>query len=71
MTLSPPRWIRSATSNAVAHVLVEGSIAPKDPRQTHQFPRVAPGELESAGDPNGGGGLNGMGPMLRGDRRAR
>lgn len=31
VTLSPPRWFE-ATGNSVAHALVEGAIAPKDPK---------------------------------------
>lgn len=68
VTLSPPRWIE-ATSNAVAHVLVEGSIAPKDPQgKPINFRVLLPASWSRRAIQMGGGGLNGMVPMLRGDR---
>jgi hypothetical protein len=68
VTLSPPRWVE-ATGNAVAHALVEGSIAPKDPQgKPINFRVLLPASWSRRAIQVGGGGMNGMVPMLRGER---
>ena len=68
VTLSPPRWVE-ATANSVAHALVDGSIAPKDPNgKPINFRVLLPASWSRRAIQMGGGGMNGMVPMLRGDR---
>ncbi len=68
VTLFPPRWIQ-ATESAVAHALVEGSIAPKDPNgKPINFRVLLPATWSRRAIQMGGGGMNGMVPMLRGER---
>ena len=68
VTLSPPRWVE-ATGNAVAYALVEGSIAPKDPQgKPINFRVLLPASWSHRAIQVGGGGMNGMVPMLRGER---
>lgn len=67
VTLSPPRWIE-ATGNAVAHVLIDGAIAPKDPNgKPINFRVLLPASWSRRAIQVGGGGMNGMVPMLRGE----
>jgi feruloyl esterase len=68
VTLSPPRWVE-ATADSVAHVLVEGSIAPVDPKaKPIQFRVLLPVRWSRRAIQMGGGGLNGMVPWMRGER---
>jgi len=68
VTLSPPRWVE-ATGNSVAHAIVEGSIAPKDPKgKPINFRVLLPAAWSRKSIQIGGGGMNGMVPMLRGER---
>ncbi|HHY86698.1 MAG TPA: tannase/feruloyl esterase family alpha/beta hydrolase [Verrucomicrobia bacterium] len=68
VTLSPPRWIE-ATGNAVAHAIIDGSIAPKDPNgKPINFRVLLPARWSRRAIQVGGGGMNGMVPMLRGER---
>ena len=68
VTLSVPRWVE-ATENSVAHALVEGSIAPKDPSgKPIKFRVLLPARWSHRATQVGGGGMNGMVPMLRGER---
>jgi Tannase and feruloyl esterase len=68
VTLSPPRWVE-ATGNSVAHALVDGSIAPKDPNaKPINFRVLLPARWSRRAIQMGGGGMNGMVPMLRGER---
>jgi len=68
VTLSPSRWVE-ATANSVAHALVEGSIAPQDPKgKPINFRVLLPASWSRRSIQMGGGGLNGMVPMLRGER---
>jgi pimeloyl-ACP methyl ester carboxylesterase len=67
VTLSLPRWVE-ATDNAVAHALVEGSIAPKGPQgKPINFRVLLPASWSRRAIQMGGGGMNGMVPMLRGE----
>jgi Tannase and feruloyl esterase len=68
VTLSPARWVE-ATGNSVAHVLVEGVIAPKDPTgKPINFRVLLPASWSRQAIQVGGGGMNGMVPMFRGER---
>ena len=68
VTLSPPRWVE-ATANSVAYALVEGAIAPKDPKgKPINFRVLLPASWSRRAIQMGGGGMNGMVPMLRGER---
>ena len=68
VTLSAPRWVE-ATENSVAHALVDGSIAPKDPSgKPIKFRVLLPARWSHRAIQVGGGGMNGMVPMLRGER---
>ena len=68
VTLSPPRWVE-ATANSVAYATVDGSIAPKDPKgKPINFRVLLPASWSRRAIQMGGGGMNGMVPMLRSDR---
>ncbi len=68
VTLSPPRWVE-ATGNSVAHALVEGSIAPRDPKgKPINFRVLLPASWSRRAIQMGGGGFNGFVPMLRGEQ---
>jgi feruloyl esterase len=68
VALSPPRWIE-ATANSVAHALVDGSIAPKDPNgKPINFRVLLPASWSRRAIQVGGGAMNGMVPLLRGER---
>jgi feruloyl esterase len=68
VTLSPPRWVE-ATGNAVAYALVDGSIAPKDPKgKPINFRVLLPASWSRRAIQMGGYGINGVVPMLRGER---
>ncbi len=68
VTLAPPRWFE-ATENSVAYALVEGAIAPKDPKgKPINFRVLLPASWSQRAVQIGGGGMNGMVPMLRGER---
>jgi hypothetical protein len=68
VTLSPPRWVE-ATDSAVAYALVDGSIAPKDPKGKPINIRVLlPASWSRRAIQMGGGGINGFVPMMRGER---
>jgi pimeloyl-ACP methyl ester carboxylesterase len=68
VTLSAPRWVE-ATGNTVAHALVDGSIVPKDPKgKPINFRVLLPANWSRRAIQMGGGGMNGMVPMLRGER---
>lgn len=68
VTLSPPRWVE-ATQNSVAHALIEGAIAPKEPKgKPINFRVLLPARWSRRSIQVGGGGMNGMVPMLRGER---
>jgi feruloyl esterase len=67
VTLSPPRWVE-ATGNSVAHVLVDGVIAPKDPAaKPINFRVLLPAKWSRRAIQMGGGGFNGIVPMMRGE----
>ncbi len=67
-TLSPPRWIE-ATTNSVAHAVVDGSIASKDPKgKPIKFRVLLPARWSRRAIQVGGPGINGFVPMLRGER---
>jgi feruloyl esterase len=68
VTLAPPRWFE-ATENSVAYALVEGAIAPKDPKgKPINFRVLLPASWSRRAVHMGGGGMNGMVPVLRGER---
>ena len=68
VTLSPPRWF-AATSNAVAYATVDGAIAPKDPQAKPILFRVLlPASWSRRAIQLGGGGFNGVIPMMHGER---
>ncbi|HEY5040949.1 MAG TPA: tannase/feruloyl esterase family alpha/beta hydrolase [Verrucomicrobiae bacterium] len=68
VTLSPPRWVE-ATGNSVAYATVDGSIAPKDPKgKPINFRVLLPASWSRRAIQMGGGGMDGMVPMLRGER---
>jgi feruloyl esterase len=68
VTLSPPRWVEAA-ANSVAYATVDGSIAPKDPKgKPINFRVLLPASWSRRAIQMGGGGMNGMVPMLRGER---
>jgi hypothetical protein len=68
VTLSPPRWF-DATPSSVAYAMVDGSIAPKDPKgKPINFRVLLPAGWSRRAIQMGGGGMNGMVPMLRGER---
>ena len=68
VTLSPPRWF-NATPNSVAYATVDGSIAPVDPKgKPINFRVLLPASWSRRAIQMGGGGMDGMVPMLRGDR---
>jgi feruloyl esterase len=68
ITLSPPRWVK-ATANSVAYATVEGSIAPKDPKgKPINFRVLLPASWSRRAIQLGGGGINGVIPMMRGER---
>src|SRR5436190_58649 len=68
VTLSAPRWVE-ATANSVAYALVEGFIASKDPKgKPINFRVLLPASWSRRAIQMGGGGMNGMVPMLRGER---
>ncbi|MCY2954436.1 MAG: tannase/feruloyl esterase family alpha/beta hydrolase [Planctomycetota bacterium] len=68
VTLAPPRWF-AATQNSVAYALVDGAIAPKDPKgKSINFRVLLPASWSRRAVQMGGGGMNGMVPMLRGER---
>jgi feruloyl esterase len=68
VTLSPPRWVE-ATGNSVAYALVDGAIAPKDPKgRPINFRVLLPAQWSRRAIQVGGGGLNGFVPMLRGEQ---
>ncbi len=68
VTLSAPRWVE-ATGNSVAHALIEGAIAPKDPNgKPINFRALLAASWSRRAIQVRGGGMNGMVPMLRGER---
>jgi pimeloyl-ACP methyl ester carboxylesterase len=68
VTLSPPRWVEAA-ANSVAYATVDGSIAPKDPKgKPINFRVLLPASWSRRAIQMGGGGMNGMVPLLRGER---
>jgi feruloyl esterase len=68
VTLSPPRWVE-ATETSVAHALVEGAIAPKDPKgKPINFRVLLPASWSRRAMQVGGAGINGVVPMMRGER---
>src|ERR1051325_8209794 len=68
VTLLPARWVE-ATESSVAHVLVDGVIAPKDPNgKPINFRVLLPASWSRRAIQVGGGGMNGMVPMLRGEQ---
>jgi len=68
VSLSPPRWIE-ATTNSVAHAVVDGSIAPKDPKgYPIKFRVLLPVRWSRRAIQVGGAGINGFVPMFRGER---
>jgi pimeloyl-ACP methyl ester carboxylesterase len=68
VTLSPPRWVE-ATDSAVAYALVDGAIAPKDPKgKPINFRVLLPAGWSRRAVQMGGGGINGFVPMMRGER---
>jgi hypothetical protein len=68
VTLSPPRWF-DAAGNSVAYALVEGAIAPKDPKgKPINFCVLLPASWSRRAIQMRGGGLNGIVPMMRGER---
>ncbi len=68
VTLSSPRWVE-ATGNSVACALVEGAIAPKDPKgKPIHFRVLLPANWSRRAVQMGGFGINGVVPMLRGER---
>ena len=68
VTLSPPRWFEES-GNSVAYALVEGVIAPKDPDgKPINFRVLLPASWSRRAIQVGGGGMNGMVPMFRGER---
>jgi len=67
VTLSPPRWFE-ATKDSVAYALVEGAIAPKDPKgKPINFRVLLPGNWSRRAIQMGGYGINGVMPQLRGE----
>jgi feruloyl esterase len=67
VTLAPPRWIE-ATANSVAYALVDGAMAPVDPKgKPINFRVLLPARWSRRAVQMGGGGMNGMVPMLRGE----
>jgi len=68
VALSPPHWVE-ATGSSVAYALVDGAIAPKDPKgKPINFRVLLPASWSRRAIQMGGGGMNGMVPMLRGER---
>ena len=68
VTFSPPRWF-GATNELVAYALVDGAIAPVDPKGKQiKFRVMLPAKWNRRAIQMGGGGINGMVPMLRGER---
>jgi feruloyl esterase len=68
VTLSPPRWVE-ATGNSVAYATVDGSIAPKNPKgKPINFRVLLPANWSRQAIQMGGSGINGVVPMMRGDR---
>jgi hypothetical protein len=68
VSLSPPRWVE-ATASSVAHALVDGAIAPIDPKgKPINFRVLLPANWSRRAIQVGGGGINGFVPMLRGER---
>jgi pimeloyl-ACP methyl ester carboxylesterase len=68
VTLSPPHWVE-ATANSVAYATVDGSIAPKDPKgKPINFRVLLPASWSRRAIQLGGGGINGVIPMMRGER---
>jgi feruloyl esterase len=68
VTLSPPRWFE-ATKDSVAGALVDGSIAPHDPKgKPINFRVLLPANWHRRAIQMGGFGVNGIVPMLRGER---
>ena len=68
VTLSPPRWVE-ATANSVAYATLDGSIAPKDPKgKPINFRVLLPASWSRRAIQMGGSGINGVVPMMRGDR---
>ncbi len=68
VTLSPPRWFE-ATANSVAYALVDGAIAPKYPKgRPINFRVLLPAQWSRRAIQAGGGGMNGVVPMLRGEQ---
>ena len=68
VTLSPPRWVE-ATANSAAFATVDGSIAPKDPNgKPIKFRVLLPASWSRRAIQLGGGGVNGVVPMMRGER---
>ena len=69
VTLSPPRWFE-ATKDSVAGALVDGSIAPHDPKgKPINFRVLLPANWHRRAIQMGGFGVNGIVPMLRGAPR--
>ncbi|HBF34065.1 TPA: hypothetical protein DDW35_05835, partial [Candidatus Sumerlaeota bacterium] len=67
VTLSPPHWF-DATNKSVACVVIDGSIAPKDPKSKPiNFRVLLPASWSRRAIQEGGGGFNGMVPMLSGE----
>lgn len=68
VTLSAPRWME-ATANSVAHAIVDGAILSEDPKgKPINFRVLLPASWSRRAIQVGGGGMNGMVPMLRGER---
>jgi hypothetical protein len=68
VTLAPPRWVE-ATDDSVAYALVEGVIAPRDPKgKPINFRVLLPANWSRRAIQMGGFGINGIVPMLRGER---
>ena len=68
VTLSPPRWVE-ATESSVAYALVDGAISPWDPKgKPINFRVLLPAPWNRRAIQVGGGGMNGMVPLLRGER---
>jgi feruloyl esterase len=68
VTLSPGRWFE-ATASSVAYALIDGAIAPKDPKgKPINFRVLLPAKWSRRAIQVGGGGFNGFVPMLRGEQ---
>jgi feruloyl esterase len=68
VTLSAPHWTE-ATPSSVAYATVDGSIAPVDPKgKPIKFRVLLPANWSRRAMQLGGGGINGVVPMMRGER---